>query len=247
MIFVTQFSIALGEYNPSRMPRPSLTEPVADTLRAFPLFAQLPNGVLERLATLAVPQTYPAGGLIQLEGDEAEAMYLVLRGQVKILRASPSGREQVIHIAAPGQYINMVPLLDGGPNPATVRALTDATMLAFPAESVHALMASEPSFTRALLTDLAARQRRLVGLVDELALHTVQARLAKLLLTRAHAAEQGMPVPPLTQAEMATQLGTVREMISRTLRTFEGLGLIDLKQGQIVVKDRAGLEEKTEA
>jgi CRP-like cAMP-binding protein len=127
-----------------------------------------------------------------------------------------------------------------------VQTLTDATLLAFPAEPVHALMAREPAFTLALLTDLAARQRRLVGLVDELALHTVQGRLAKLLLSRAEAAERGIPVPPLTQADMATQLGTVREMVSRTLRTFEGLGLIEIKQGQIVVKDRAGLEEKAE-
>ncbi len=188
---------------------------------------------------MASVQTHPAEAIIQLEGDEAEAMYLVLRGQVKILRSSPSGREQVIHIAAPGQYINMVPLLDGGPNPATVQTLTDATLLAFPADRVHALMARAPAFTLALLTDLAARQRRLVGLVDELALHTVQGRLAKLLLARAEVAERGTPVPPLTQSDMANQLGTVREMVSRTLRTFEGLGLI-------VVKDRAGLEARLE-
>jgi CRP-like cAMP-binding protein len=228
------------------MPLLPTPESLRTMLRAFPLFAKLPEPVLGAVADMALLQERPAGTVIQLEGDEAEAMYLVLRGQVKILRASPSGREQVIHIAAPGQYINMVPLLDGGPNPATVQALTDTTLLAFPAEHVHALMAHEPTFTLALLTDLAARQRRLVGLVDELALHTVQGRLARLLLSRAEAAERGAPAPPLTQADMAAQLGTVREMISRTLRTFEGLGLIQIKQGQIVVKDRAGLEEKAE-
>lgn len=227
------------------MPRPSLANGVQETLRAFPLFAQLPDPVIVALADMALVQERPAGAMIQIEGDEAEAMYLVLKGQVKILRASPSGREQVIHIAAPGQYINMVPLLDRGTNPATVQALTDATLLAFPAGPVHALMLREPTFTVALLTDLAARQRRLIGLVDELALHTVQSRMAKLLIERAEAAERGLPVAPMTQSDIAAQLGTVREMVSRTLRTFEGLGLIETKQGQIVIKDRAGLEEKT--
>jgi CRP-like cAMP-binding protein len=228
------------------MPQLPLTEPLANTLRALPLFAGLPEPVLNAVAEMALLQERPAGSLIQGEGDEAEAMYLVLRGQVKIMRTAPNGREQVIHIAAPGQYINMVPLLDSGPNPASVQALTDAVLLAFPAERVRGLMAHEPAFTLALLTDLAARQRRLVGLVDELALHTVQGRLAKLLLARAGAAERGVPIPPLTQADMAAQLGTVREMVSRTLRTFEGLGLIEMERGQIVVKDRAGLEEKAE-
>lgn len=227
-----------------------LQAPTPDSLRAmlqaFPLFARLPGPVLDEAAAMALIQTHPAEAIVQVEGDEAEAMYLVLRGQLKVLRASASGREQVLHIAAPGQWINMVPLLDGGSNPATVQALSDATLLAFLTEKVHALMAREPAFTLALLTDLAARQRRLVSLVDELALHTVQGRLAKLLLARAEAAERGTPVPPLTQAEMAAQLGTVREMVSRTLRMFEGLGLIEVKQGQIVVKDRAGLEEKVE-
>jgi CRP-like cAMP-binding protein len=213
-------------------------------LHAFPLFAHLPAHVLDAVAAMALLQDRSAGAVIQLEGDEPEAMYLVLKGQVKILRASPSGREQVIHIAAPGQYINMVPLLDRGPNPATVQALTNAVLLAFPAEPVHALMAREPAFTLALLIDLAARQRRLVGLVDELALHTVQSRLAKLLLERAEAAERGLPIAPITQSDMAAQLGTVREMVSRTLRTFEGLGLIETKHGTIVVKDRAGLQDK---
>jgi CRP-like cAMP-binding protein len=206
------------------MSRRWTADTLRETLRVFPLFARLPDSVLAAVADMALLQERGAGAVIQVEGDEPEAMYLVLRGQVKILRVSPSGREQVIHIAAPGQYINTVPLLDRGPNPATVQALTDVTLLAFPAEPVQALMAREPAFTLALLADLAARQRRLVGLVDDLALHTVQSRLAKLLLTRAEASERGLPVPPMTQADMAAQLGTVREMVSRTLRPSKGWG-----------------------
>lgn len=218
----------------------------AALLRAFPLFAELPDAVIKALSAMAITREYPAGTIVQLEGDPAEATYIVLKGQMKILRSSPSGREQVIHIATPGQNINLVPVLDSGANPATVQSLTNCTVLSFPCEPLRALIQREPALAVALLTDLAARQRRLVSLIDELALHTVQGRLASLLLTRAEAAERGIPVPPMTQADMANHLGTVREMISRTLKTFEGLGLIEMKQGAIVVKDRMGLEEKIE-
>jgi CRP-like cAMP-binding protein len=218
----------------------------AALLRAFPLFADLPDAVVNVLGRMAITREHPAGALIQLEGDPAEATYIVLKGQVKILRSSPSGREQVIHIATPGQNINLVPVLDGGPNPATVQALTNCALLSFACEPLRELIRREPALAVAMLTDLAARQRRMVGLIDELALHTVQGRLASLLITRAEAAERSIPIPPMTQADMANHLGTVREMVSRTLKTFEGLGLIELKQGAIVVKDRKGLEEKIE-
>ena len=86
----------------------------AALLRAFPLFAELPDAVIQALSAMAITREYTAGAIIQLEGDDAEATYIVLRGQVKILRSSPSGREQVIHVATPGQNINLVPVLDNG-------------------------------------------------------------------------------------------------------------------------------------
>jgi len=218
----------------------------AALLRAFPLFAELPDAVIQALGKMAITREYAAGTIIQLEDDPAEATYIVLRGQVKIIRSSPTGREQVLFVASPGQNINLVPVLDNGTNPATVQALTSCAMLSFPCEPLRGLIRREPALAVAMLTDLASRQRRLVGLIDELALHTVQGRLASLLLSRAEAAERGIPVPPMTQADMANHLGTVREMISRTLKTFEGLGLIEMKQGAIVVKNRKGLEEKIE-
>lgn len=94
---------------------------------------------------------------------------------------------------------------------------------------------------RALLREFTGRLRHLVDLVDTLALHTVQGRLAGLLLEQAEAAARGELVAQLTHAEMAARLGTVREMISRSLRSFELLGLIRIDRGAILLLDRAGL------
>lgn len=208
---------------------------------------ELPERIVHALAEIAVVRRFAAGTIVQLEGDPAEAMWVVLSGHVKIVRTASNGREQVLHVARPYEYINLVPMLDGGPNPATVQAMSDAVLAALPYDPLHQLMMREPAFMLALLKDLARRQRRLVALIDELALHCVQGRLARLLLSRAEAAERGEDVPPLTQAEMAAQIGTVREMVSRTLRHFEALGLISIERGTIAVKDRAGLQAQAEA
>lgn len=98
-----------------------------------------------------------------------------------------------------------------------------------------------------MMKDLARRQRHLVRLVDELALHTVQSRLIRLRPHRAESAERGEELVSLTQTEMASQVGTVREMVGRTLKILEGLGLIGLEAGKITVLDRAGLESRAEA
>lgn len=206
----------------------------------------LPDAALQALAAIAVPLERAAGVTIQLEGEPAEAMYLVATGRVKISRYGANGREQVLNMAGPGGHFNTVPLFDGGPCPANAEALTDVTLLALPRDALLRAVDAHPALARALLREFSRRLRHLVSLVDTLALHTVQGRLAGLLLDQAAAAERGEPAIPLTQAEMAARLGTVREMVSRTLKSFEAQGLIKLERGTIALLDRAGLEAQRE-
>lgn len=187
-----------------------------------------------------------AGQLFQVEGEPAGALYVVLSGRVKIFRTAANGREQVIHVAGAGDHVNLVPLIDGGSAPASLQALTEANLLSCGAAAFRDLLDREPRLALIMMKDLARRQRQLVHLVDELALHTVQTRLIRLLIERAEAAERGNDVVPLTQTEMASQIGTVREMVARTLRTLDGLGLIRMDGGRITVLDRAGLASRAE-
>jgi CRP-like cAMP-binding protein len=182
-----------------------------------------------------------AGASILLQGEPAEAMYVVASGRVKVCRASPRGREQVLHTAGPGDHFNLVPMFEGGACPASVEAITDVTLLALPRERLHALIRKHPDLALALLKELATYLRRMVELVDDLALRTVQGRLAGLLLSLAEAVDRGEDVPPLTQAEMASRLGTVREVVSRSLRSLEAAGLVSVDRGDITVLDRDGL------
>jgi CRP/FNR family cyclic AMP-dependent transcriptional regulator len=215
-------------------------------LRKVSFCADLGEPTLQALAAVAVPLERPAGATLQLEGDPAEAMYVVGAGRVKISRISAGGREQVLNIIGPGGHFNTVPIFDGGPCPANAEALSDVELLRLPRDPLLQVVDAHPALARALLREFTGRLRHLVDLVDTLALHTVQGRLAGLLLEQAEAAERGEPIYPLTQAEMAARLGTVREMIGRTLKSFEALGLIRMDRGAIALLDREGLAGQRE-
>lgn len=216
-------------------------------LRKVGFARQLGDEAIAALAAIAVEQRVDRGTLITMEGEPASAMYVVLAGRVKISRYSAEGREQIVYTVEAGDHFNTVPIFDGGPCPATTEALLPATLLVLYRDDVRALVARYPDLAAALLREFAGRLRHLVGLVEDLALHTVHGRLAKLLVEQAEAAERGAARPPMTQAEMAAHLGTVREMIGRALKSFEIAGLIALDRGAIRIVDRAGLRERAEA
>lgn len=215
-------------------------------IRGVSFAAGLPETTLAALAAIAAPVQRAVGTLLQLEGDPAEAMYIVARGRVKISRVGMGGREQVLNVIPPGGHFNTVPIFDGGHCPANAEALTDVLLLALPRAALLATVERHPALALALLKEFTGRVRHLVNLVDELALHTVQGRLAGLLLDQAQAAERGEVIPALTQAEMAARLGTVREMVGRALKTFEALGLLRLDRGVITLLDRAALARQRE-
>lgn len=217
-----------------------------EALRQVGFCAELNETTVSDLAAIAVPLHRAAGTLIQLEGEPAEAMYVVIQGRVKIARIAANGREQVLHVAGVGHHFNTVPIFDGGVCPANAEALCDVRLLALPRAPLVQVMERHPMLALAFLKEFTGRLRHLVHLVDELALHTVQGRLAGLLLTQAEAAERGEAVSPLTQSEMAAHLGTVREMVARTLKGFEVLGLVRMERGAITVLDRVGLAAQAE-
>jgi CRP/FNR family transcriptional regulator, cyclic AMP receptor protein len=213
-------------------------------LRRVSFCAELPEPALRDLEAISIPLTRPAGANLLLEGEPAEAMYIVTSGHVKVSRLASSGREQVLTVIGPGGHFNTVAIFDGGACPANADALSAVALLALPRAALLKVMELHPPLMRAFLRELAGSLRHMVKLVDTLALHTVQGRLAGLLIDQAEAAARNEPTPPMTQAEMAARLGTVREMIGRTLKGFEAQGLIRLDRGAIMVLDWAGLAEQ---
>ena len=218
-----------------------MSQDTAAFLRAMPYFESLPPAALADLAACASERVYARHELVLLEGEPARAVYFVRSGQVRAYKLSPEGRQQVLDRLGPGQSFNVVPILDGEPNPASVEAVNEATVVALPREAFLEVLRRHPGVAQAVLADLAGRVRRLAGLVEDLSLRTVRARLARYLLRQA-----AQPGRFLTQAEIAAELGTVRDVIGRTLADFQAEGLISVERHRIVVKDSAGLEARAE-
>jgi CRP/FNR family transcriptional regulator len=195
---------------------------------------------LIRLRDLSVEQRLRTGQVLFLEGEVCRGMYLVHQGRIRIYKASPEGREQVLTIAQPGQSFAEVPVFDGGPNPASADAMEDSIVYLFPTAELLALVRSSPEIALGVLRVFAGRLRQLTFLVEDLSFRHVTARVAKLLLL--HARGEGGLGGRLTQREMAAMIGSAREVVARALRNLEQQGLIEVRGGQIAIVDLERLE-----
>jgi CRP-like cAMP-binding protein len=209
-------------------------------LRRITLFADLLPETLSRVATVLIRRTYAPDETIILEGAPCQAAYFLAQGHVRVLRTSPDGREQLLVQLGPGQSFNTVPpFRTEGTNHATVQAADQVTVYAISKDDLLRLVSESPALALALLRDFADRLDHLTDLVEDLSLRTVRGRLARLLLEEATADEVARR---WTQAEIAARLGTVREMIGRTLSALADAGLIRIDRQRIVLLDREGLE-----
>ncbi len=209
-------------------------------LSRFPVLAGLDERQLARVAAVARRQTFARGDTLLLEGQPCTAVYLVASGRVRVSMVSAEGREQVLALLGPGEGLNLVPLFDGGANPASAVALTEVEVYAFAGAAFLGLIEAIPQIARNVLADFSGKLRQLVGLVEDLSFRTVSSRLARFLLTSAGA----LPGRRWTQEEIAAHLGTVREMVGRVLRTWQDEGVVRMERGRAVVLDRDMLEER---
>lgn len=211
---------------------------IVELLSNHPFFKGVDRNDLEEIACSFRARSYHRSEVILLEGECDCGVYFVQRGVVKILRSSEDGRTQTLAIVGPGQSFNEVPAVDGGPNPASAEAMTECTVYTLSRPEFSHLLDRYPQVGRAMLGVFAARLRQLVELASDLALRTVPQRLAKLLLEQANIAGQ------LTQHEMAARLGTVREVIGRSLRALSDEGLLRVEGHRIIITDPEGLRRK---
>jgi len=207
----------------------------------LPFFARLSEDALLEIASGIQERAFSPGQVIILEGEPCQSVYFVAQGLVRTRRTSLEGREQVLAYLGPGEWFNLVPSLDGEPNLASVEAVTSTTLYAIPCQRLLRIMSSHQDVALAVLKRLAAEVRRLSDMVEDLALHTVRTRLARFLLAQA---EGTLPAQGWTQQEIAARIGTVREMVGRTLRAFADEGLIRRQRGRVVIVDRQGLEHE---
>jgi len=210
-------------------------------------FADLPEGIQQAIAASATHRHFNAGQVIYLEGEPAESIYILESGWIKATRMSREGREQAMMFLRPVEVFGDIAVLTGTAYPGTVVALEDVTVWVIPAETILDLIPCHPTLAMAVIRHLGERVLHYISLVEDLSLRSVEARLASTLLHHAEAHDGRLIVPRrewTTFDEMAVRLGTVRDVLSRTLKTLEAEGLLRVEKQAIVLLDPKGLEKR---
>ena len=216
-------------------------------LSKHPALSGLDTATLEALAQAATPRHYDAGQVIFLEGEPATTLYVLESGWVKATRMSPDGREQSIAVLRPVEFFGDIAVYADSSYPGTVSALEPAEVWALDGQTFLDLISRRPTLARAVIRHLAERVRYFIGLVEDLSLRSVEARLANTLLKNAETRDGMLIVPrrPWTTIDqMARRLGTVRDVLSRALRNLEEEQLVKVDRHQIVLLDPEGLARR---
>jgi CRP/FNR family cyclic AMP-dependent transcriptional regulator len=226
---------------------PDLMKRFTATLVKMRHFESLPPEVQEAVAAEARLCHFEAGQVIYLEGEPAEYIYFLERGWIKATRMSREGREQAMLFLQPVEIFGDIALFTQINYPGTVTALEAVDAWLIPSAIFMKLVRRYPELAMAVIHKLGERVLHYIELVENLALRSVEARLANTLLQHAVELDGQLLVPRrawTTFDEMAVRLGTVRDVLSRALRTLESEGLLKVEKHEIILMDAKGLAER---
>ena len=216
---------------------------LATALGKTALLSSLTPTELKTLAARTVRKLFSAGELLFTEGEPCNGLHIIAQGKVRIFKTSVSGREQVLAVNVPGESVAELPVFDGGPFPASAAAIEDAEIAFISRRDFQAYCMEHPEVALNVLQVVGTRLRRLVGIIEELLFTTIRQRLLKLANSEGKKTIRGIEFQlPASHQELANQLGTVRELVSRNLMRLQAEGLLDVDARQIVVKDLGGLK-----
>lgn len=219
-----------------------------DRIRHFPLFQDLSDVLLDTVASFCTRQHYQRAELICSHGQPPTRFFLVEYGRVKVYRAGPDGREQVLHIVGPGESFGEVAVLSLDEFPASAQALEETAAVVVPRREFIALIDGQPEAARALLASQARWLRHLVDFASALTLHDVPTRLARFLVTwcrsnRVMVRDGAQVELDVAKTVVAARIGTIPETLSRALKKLETAGVITRAGKTITILDAEALHQ----
>jgi len=216
---------------------------MTDILRSVLYFSGLPDVDLLDIENSAHGRTYQPEQMVSMEGDPADGLYIVESGWLKVVKLSTGGREQILNFLGPGEVFNGVAVFTESVNQASVIALEESFVWRISRNTMQELLSKHNKLALHIIQDLGSRLQHLIKLVEDLSLRSVESRLARTLLEGT--IDSSVPRRKwATQTEMASRLGTVPEVLNRTLRKLVEEGLIEVSRHQIKIIDPDGLGRK---
>ena len=211
-----------------------------DHLRNVPIFTELTDSDLTKIASKMVPRVYEKGQMILLEESMGETFFIITRGAVKVTRLSADGREVILAILGESDFFGEMSLLDGEGRSANIVANEDAKVLTLSRNDFLDCLESYPKIAIALLEELATRLRKSDQQIESLSLSDSEHRIGITLIRLAgelgtikqgHVTVKNLPY----QQDIANMAGTSRETVSRTLKLLEEKKLVRRKNRNLTI------------
>ncbi len=218
-----------------------------NVLKATTLFGALTEEEITALAGRTKTRAYSASELLFSEGEPCAGLHIVASGRVRIFKISPNGREHVLAIEGAGSSIAELPVFDGGKYPASASAMDAAVLLFVSRDDFRSICMEHPEIALKVLQVVGGRLRRLVGIIEELSFTTVRHRLISWILRKmkveGRPSDRGVVISlGVTHQELASQIGTVRELVSRNIARLQAQQFIEVHGQELTIIDADGLE-----
>lgn len=215
------------------------------------LFKNLPATALRTLARQGVERGLEAGQILFQAQEPAQGLYVVMSGSVRAFRVNADGREQTMHVETPGGTLAEVAVFDGGVYPSSTMAEENSTVLFLSSAVVRQFLLEHPQAALNALALLAKKLRAVAALAEQLALKDVAQRLALLLLQeagrKAASVADGVSFSlPLSHGQIAARLGSVREVVTRSLQKLVQQKVIAIHGHRISILNATALRRLTE-
>lgn len=231
-----------GQERESRV-RHDAVEALRQVLRRAALFSAVSDEQREQLVCSASLERCRRGEEIFTVGAPATEFVLVVEGALKVYILAPDGREQILHLARPGDLVAEGAALAHLTYPASAMATQDSLVARFSREKLVTLVRDDPELAMAMIAGLSRRLKGFVATIGDLSLRDVTARLARFVLE--NAVGDLCPLPG-TKSQLAAQLGTVPEPLSRSLRRLKEAGIIEEGRRGLAIRDREALRALVE-
>lgn len=211
-------------------------------LKSVPLFSHLSDEEATSIARATRERAYPKNSVIVFEDDPGDALFVVKSGQVKVVLTGEHGREVILSVLGEGDFFGEMSLIDDQPRSAHVIAMEDSKLLVLYREDFHRCLERTPRIALGLLRALSRRLRSADDKIGGLVLLDVPGRVARLLLELADEGDGKTISRSITHHTIAQMVGSSRETVSRTIRSFSDEGSITVTKQTIDIIDRESLE-----
>ncbi len=211
-------------------------------IEIVPIFSSLTLDEMLEVESITRVKTFEKGEIIYSAGDMGNKLYVPHKGRVKISRISSNGKEQVIRVIGPGEFMGELSLFSSLPLQEDAQALEKTHMCIIEGKKLKLLMEKYPSITFKVMAELSKRLEQAENLIEDINLHSVEQRLATALLKMAEGGSE--VILNMTKGDLASQIGMSQETLSRKLTSFQEQGLIEQKGNKrIIILDKDRLEE----